>query len=620
MRTTTFKLRGQSLLFLLATGLAGCESSPTTQNANAVSSSPTPSDVSPINVPLPNAFSQIIEQYRPAVAVRDTSCIACHGIIQGSIFTDFGSPDAWFLNGYGSPTAFGNVHYTAIDWQTFQAISGQVLIPEVNLPNSFVQPQITETLAVGGTTSLEDYLTRTDIKSYWGGNSWLTFFDMPAPSSYSYTANVDPVAGAAPVVPTPSLYIGAPTATQVLAVVPASTQPAPWVQVKGASSQGLNGFSIVTGLNGISYVMTTSPINCSGEDVVVNGTLLISNGQFYAEQGGCRLYVTGSVFIEGPINYLSSGASPDPTENIQISSATAIFMGVGLNGEAVNGSGQNYEPGKTPLHVRLFDDDRANYYFRQAPNAATYSTYANGIYAEATNIGLPLLQDASVPGASPSALSAAKQRRSAIDYEHILLNAPMIQSRYLGTVLGMVIGESATFSLGEFSTIFDPVFASVPILPGFPIQILCVGNSCNTDGNTNTNTDTNIGTITTTSTVTGTTTDTGTDTTTNTSSSTTTSTSTATATLSIVGFDLTTTNDSADIIWQTPNVPATGVIYWGLSPSQLSDSMAEGAGYVTTHSVSVAGLVSGTVYYFQATSTDQSGNKVTSNIITKQTK
>jgi len=98
------------------------------------------------------------------------------------------------------------------------------------------------------------------------------------------------------------------------------------------------------------YITNTAAVQCSGKDVVIDGTLLLNNLQIYAEQGGCRMYVTGSVFIEGPITYLSSGAAADPTQNLQISSATSIIMGVGLAGKSyLSGNyGKLNDPDKGP--------------------------------------------------------------------------------------------------------------------------------------------------------------------------------------------------------------------------------------------------------------------------------
>jgi chitodextrinase len=55
-------------------------------------------------------------------------------------------------------------------------------------------------------------------------------------------------------------------------------------------------------------------------------------------------------------------------------------------------------------------------------------------------------------------------------------------------------------------------------------------------------------------------------------------------------------NSSATIQWTT-NVPSTGVVYYGLSSSSLSSRAADPS-FTTSHSVTLTGLKTGTVYYF----------------------
>jgi hypothetical protein len=442
-----------------------------------------------------------IRTFQPALAARDFSCIACHANVQANLITDFGydpsGTTSFYFNGFQDPTSFGNDHYTITDWQTIDQVVGQIIVPIATVPASFVNAQ----LSASGTpyaapVDLVTYLTDPNIANF--GSSWFTHFNEPMPTNFSYTYPVAPPAGMNPVVAQSTIYIGAPTQTEILAIIPSNTSPAPWAQAVGQTTAGVTGFAIATGVNGQQYITNTAAVQCSGQDVVINGTLLLNNLQVYAEKGGCRLYVTGSVFIQGPITYLNSTATVDATDNIQITSATSIIMGVGLNGEAVNGGNpgdttlsqdttqDNPDPNPSspysPLEIRLLGDIRSNMVLRAAPTPAAYLTLATSIYNEGANIGLPLLQDASVPGTLPTAASAAipPQQRASITFQHILLNAPLIHSRYMGTVYGVIVAESPEFSLGAFSFQYDPIFETVPVLPALPYDILCSDSSaCN---------------------------------------------------------------------------------------------------------------------------------------------
>jgi hypothetical protein len=68
----------------------------------------------------------------------------------------------------------------------------------------------------------------------------------------------------------------------------------------------------------------TSNIECFG-DVAIKGTLFLNNVTIQTDAGGCRLYVSRTVFIQGPIHYQG-----DPNANLQITSSSAIVMGFSL--------------------------------------------------------------------------------------------------------------------------------------------------------------------------------------------------------------------------------------------------------------------------------------------------
>jgi hypothetical protein len=52
-----------------------------------------------------------------------------------------------------------------------------------------------------------------------------------------------------------------------------------------------------------------------------------------------------------------------------------------------------------------------------------------------------------------------------ISYTHLLLNAPLVHSRYKVNFKVLVIAEAALFRLSKSSFEFDPVFKIVPTLP-----------------------------------------------------------------------------------------------------------------------------------------------------------
>jgi hypothetical protein len=55
--------------------------------------------------------------------------------------------------------------------------------------------------------------------------------------------------------------------------------------------------------------------------------------------------------------------------------------------------------------------------------------------------------------------------RKSIDFQHMLLNAPKVYSRYYGTFHGVVIADDALFAVSHFRFQSDPVMNQAPLLP-----------------------------------------------------------------------------------------------------------------------------------------------------------
>ena len=63
---------------------------------------------------------------------------------------------------------------------------------------------------------------------------------------------------------------------------------------------------------------------------------------------------------------------------------------------------------------------------------------------------------------------SSNPHRATIDFTGVLLNAPIIYSRYLGKIKGTLISDIALFALGAFYFEYDDVFEQVPVLPALP--------------------------------------------------------------------------------------------------------------------------------------------------------
>jgi hypothetical protein len=133
-------------------------------------------------------------------------------------------------------------------------------------------------------------------------------------------------------------------------------------------------------------------------------------------------------------------------------------------------------------------------------------------------------------------------------------------------------------------------------------------------------------------------TSTATDTNTNTSTETSTSTDTNTTTgpgtspgsqpeepsvpsdWSITAFDVTTTADTASLIWSTAGVATSAKVYYGTSAGALNGTLDVSAATSGAHTATVSGLSRATLYYFRVEAKDANGKVVSSGVLQKATK
>ena len=344
----------------------------------------------------------VIKTIQPTLAVRGISCLMCHADIRSNVVSDFGYGNAWYLGGAGATldstqSWFNNLAST---WQSARNVTGTVYIPDAEVTRS-AQQGLGANYAAAPLIKLKELMS-ADYRPTWN------FDNDPAQIGKSMSIKIMPAAGKEKLEAKSKIVSRAPDESEIIAL-PTNN---PFVNM-GAFF-----------MNDEARVL-----ECAATDLVVKGTLYLKKLQVNAA-GGCRIYVTGSIFVEDAITYLGAGAN----SNLQLTSANGIFMGVGL----------------ARLRTRLINDSRG---VQLGWSLKSYSERANQAVAEATTIaGLRDAQDHYTP-------------RATVNYTGILLNAPMVHSRYLGKIQGTIIAETALFALGEFHFIFDPVFTKVDVLP-----------------------------------------------------------------------------------------------------------------------------------------------------------
>lgn len=370
---------------------------------------------------------QTLKTLQPALAVRGVACLMCHADIRSNIVTDFGYGHSWYLGGTNrfdqDQSWYNNL---ASAWQTSRAIVGTVYLP--NKPVTQSAQNILGS-AYSGQPLLplpEFFVTDYDV-------NWNHDRD-PRVTRSSMSLRVQPLPGKSKVEGKSEIIIRAPNEQEIQNLSPMlflDSEPSGFSRIGSSSPVQLS--RVNSGASG--YIINDSAVTleCENSDIVVKGTLFLRGLKVNAKNG-CRLYVSGSVFIEDSIIYVGDGL-----QNLQISSASAIVMGI----DVVN------------LRRRLVSDARG----LQIGGPKIYSELASQVMSEAIKIGT--LRDA-----------ASSSPRASIDYTGILLNAPIIHSRYLGRVKGTIVAEAALFALGAFHFEFDPVFTQVSVFPLLKSSIL----------------------------------------------------------------------------------------------------------------------------------------------------
>jgi hypothetical protein len=428
---TTKRMLATSTIFLVSVGLfQNCSNQKFTiasseENKQSVpGGSGTGGDTSGVgSIPVEAALRTL----QPALAVRGMACLMCHADIRSNIITDFGHGNTWYMGGASSSfdetqSWFNNLAST---WQSAQQIKGTVFVPKtIAAPSAIAR--------VGAVPNLLT-LMNTPYLAKWN------FDNDPLQANKPMSLKVTALPGQEKIVEKSQITIRAPSESEIAALAPslfAKPASAGFEKLKALAPAQM----VVRGSGTLAYVMNdeNDVLDCRESDIVVKGTLFLRNLRVNAERG-CRLYVSGSVFIEGSISYVGSGVK----QNLQITSSNAISMGINL----------------ARLKNRLLVDARNP----EIANVRTYADRATQAVQEAQNIGE--LRDAQDDYGGT---------RASFDYTGLLINAPMIHSRYLGQVRGTIIAELALFSLGAFHFEFDPVFGEVNVLPLLTTSVLTV--------------------------------------------------------------------------------------------------------------------------------------------------
>ena len=380
------------------------------QNCSQVAFQAIPSD------PLNN--KEALRSLEPALAVRAVGCIQCHANLGANLVTDFGYGDTFYFgrNTGGSILDNGSPYTDhASSFDTIKMASDKkVYVPHANLP--------AEVATHTGLEKLSDYISKEFSES-----------------AHAETKLVE-------VKEISRVYIAAPTEQELLTAFALGSARMKFIKSGAADLSGL--------MDNGNYFSNSGTLKCDG-DLIVKGPLYLKDLELETQKG-CRIHVIGSVFAYGAINYLGSSE----LKNLQITSTKSINMGLGSVVKADNtycnptGKHATGEHGNNSLvnrYVTMWTVPSQSLRGVSDPKAFGESVVAEAALIEAGIGGK--LQDADCLG------------DRAIAFERVLLNAPVVMSRYNGNIKGTIVAEWALMSLGAFKFEFDSVFTNVDVLP-----------------------------------------------------------------------------------------------------------------------------------------------------------
>jgi hypothetical protein len=450
--------------------------------------------------------------FKPAIAVKNMGCIMCHASVKGNIVTDMGfSNNQGEFFGLGSPgsgneidtTGFSGGSWGGVD-KSFGTsyIQGTIFIPKLTFTPS--AKSYLESMVVSGkspvsvsngsggmstqtlykSTVSTTFNTVADyINSAWINrtSSYLSFLLNWGSGLFAKDPTISPTSLFVREVP--SVNISWPAASKITSFLdnPGTFKYYKWDDA-GAD---LTNFGEVPGKYFGNLDKSTVMI-CDG-DIFVDGIVVLNELKIQTNTG-CRIYATKSVFIQAPNSSVANrqGIEYQGTStgaNVEISSSKGILMGLG---QCPNVSTYyiDYATAKGPAYSQKYGmiGYRATYKDYSELGALMIDLIPD--YDKVTDSsGNGILYDAAGPvgGCAPITNSTYANNRK-VDFQHLLLNAPRIDSRYTGNFKGIIIGGGGIWSLGSFKYSYDSTFDTSPILPFFSPEVFFSVQDCVVNG------------------------------------------------------------------------------------------------------------------------------------------
>jgi hypothetical protein len=368
-----------------------------------------------------------ITEYEPAVSLCASGCLTCHAEIASNYITDFGYGSSYF---FANPTSKNEVgmfnghiygdfiaEHGKSSWLTAE-FKKEIIVPDAPIDFDLAK--------AAGDTLTDKSFYQEALKA-----------DSLAEHLRALESKKDKPA---PVIEKKKVFIGAPdTATLEARFSIKSDDHIDFKYIKNVpASPEVNGIELSK--DG-KYYTNAGEVICDG-DLFIRGIMFLDK-PIIITNTGCRIYATGPVFLQREITFKNHANNNDKS-NLQLVSTEAIFLGVGRE---KRDTAEKTDPMalrllKTPAHPSIFTRETYN-------NNITPQKFTQDLYDKT----------AFVP------LEDSSYHDDTIGFSKLLLNAPVVNSRYKGRFKGLVIAEYALFWPGQTHFEFDPIFKEVPVLP-----------------------------------------------------------------------------------------------------------------------------------------------------------
>lgn len=423
-------------------------------------------------------MGSVVNWLSPALAVRATGCIMCHAEIHSNVITDFG---------FGSPFYFGSGVSSSFAWNDGSPYGDHESVHTFS-DGSVGKGAWANLKLFDGQTSVKrakvivplGAQVPSDVQNKLGVQTLKQYIENRLGASSYVSTRQGQVTEAS------QIYIGAPTASKLETRFSWSAidEGRGFKFIPDSAGWALSGLNVgVQPPPNQLYKTEGASIVCEG-DLMLKGSLLLDNVTIRT-RSGCRLYVTQDVYIYGPIQLYQDNQHDYSKRNIQITAGRSILMGLGhLWKNNQHCEHPSEDSGYWSYHAHQdywtqgMNSVQKNAYTQGVANSANYRlSYFWGIpnfflrgVSNPKSLNQQIYQSlvSNMPGAQDAACTPGGR---GVRYERILLNAPLIHSRYAGGIKGSVIAEFALMPLGlyenqsRFKFEFDPVFSQVEVLP-----------------------------------------------------------------------------------------------------------------------------------------------------------